>query len=186
MVRQHINGFRRRAGFTGKRKPKKVEILPGLLNIRTMYRSYREEMTMKGMEPVCEYRYRKIFHSDFHIDFAKTMMPAPMTNELAQQQEQTNQQQTQEKQMKTCQRNNNIKKMENFANTTLQNMSVNVQVAKPDKQIPVYSQLEPQGNKDFQMRSDGTSYVLSQEVFRLDYSSSYNTAQQNWIFPNQN
>lgn len=203
LVREHINSFRRKAGFTGKRKPKKVEILPGLLNIRTMYRSYREEMQMKGLEPVCEYRYRKIFHNDFHLDFGKTVVPASAPTDSSQPQQQPQQQQqqqqpphqlqqiNQDKQMnKPCQRNNNIKKIENFANTTLQNMNVNVHVnsnVKLDKQMPVYAQLESQGNKEFHMRApDTTPYVLSQEVFRIDYPSSYNQPQQNWIFPNQN
>ena len=188
-----------------------------------MYRSYREEMQSKGLEPVCEYRYRKIFHSDFHLDFGKTVVPASApTDSLQQQQPQQPQQQPQQQQQqqqvhrqqqpqpqiqqlnglnqdkhmnKTCQRNNNsIKKMENFTNTTLQNLNVNnvllnSNVNKQDKQqMPVYAQLESHGNKEYHMRiqESTTPYVLSQEVFRIDYSTSYNQPQQNWIFPNQN
>lgn len=193
LVRKHIDSIRQKAGYTGKRKPKKVEILPAVLNIRTMYRSYKEEMSSKGLEPVCEYRYRKIFHTDYHLDFGK--IPALndcLTSQKYQQHQKHLKMQNHglEKQQtgSTCLGNCSENKME-LPNVTVQDMNFNVQVntnLKGTKSTPVYAHLGTPKSKEYQMRSpDPTSYVLSQEVFQIDYSNNYHSPQQNWIFSNQ-
>lgn len=198
LVRKHIDSVRQKAGYSGKRKPKKVEILPNLLNIRTMYRSYREEILLKGLEPVCEYRYRKIFHTDFHLNFGKTSrtneittkspviqkqpqdvlsIPSPIINEV-----------NRDKLVdKYCDKTTINKKGEEFDSMTLSNMNMNLQVNasfKSNKPSFVVAQLGSQ-TKEYNSRlPDSNQYIYSQEVFQLDYSSGYSSPQQNWIFSN--
>ena len=195
MVRKHIDSIREKAGYFGKRKSKKVEILPGTLNIRTMYRSYRDEMTLKGLEPVCEYRYRKIFHTDFHIDFGKVSTPSNLdlvgnpNKQILLKQSSHEYDELPSQIYFTCDKQindiiyekdcNNDKKMEDLIKNVPMHADVNINVQvnadiKTNKNNMTYTQLEGGEDDKLLLTRETCSYSTSEDDFRLDYSMNFN------------
>lgn len=195
LVRKHIDSVRQKAGYTGKRKPKKVELLPGVLNIRTMYRSYKEEMLLKGLEPVCEYRYRKIFHTDYHLDFGKMTAANEAIPNCKNLQATRQMQETMTylpqcylPERKICLQSSNVRKLETSPSVTLKDMNLCAQInvgPNNNRDILSHQQLGVQITKDFQLKPvESTLHPVAQDIFRLDCPSTYSATPQNWTFAN--